>query len=451
MGYFTRLGAAVLGRALQVKASAVGPLIARVMVGQAVWPNRDYAKFGREGYQQNPIVARSVQLVADGVASIVLEVHKGRGRKTTTIDDHPLLARLAQPNPEQDGQAFIVSLVPHLMISGNAYLERTDEENLDRMELYALRPDRMRVVPGPDQFAQGYEYWAGGDKRRFDIDVDRGLRPILHLKKFHPVDDFYGMSPLDPAGWSIDTHNAAAAFNKALLDNSATPSGAYVYKAPENGSDTLSDEQYDRLRSQLEKQVQGARNAGKPLLLEGGLDWKQLGLNLENLQFVDAKNLAAREIAFTLGVPPMLLGIPGDNTYSNYAEANRAFYRQTVIPMANWICRSLTHWFQDTLDTGERLVVDLDSITALDVERQALWDKLDRTKILTINEKREALGYQPVGGGDDVYVGAGDLPISGDATVQGGPEPDVNELEDDTSPTPGGKRPPHGSDKRRLS
>jgi phage portal protein BeeE len=120
----------------------------------------------------------------------------------------------------------------------------------------------------------------------------------------------------------------------------------------------------------------------------------------------------------------MLLGIPGDNTYSNYAESNRAFYRQTVIPMAQWLARALTHWFQADLERDQRLVIDLDSIEALQTERAELWTKLQATTFLTINEKREALGYQPVDGGDEVYIGAGQLPISGDATVEGGPAPD---------------------------
>jgi HK97 family phage portal protein len=83
----------------------------------------------------------------------------------------------------------------------------------------------------------------------------------------------------------------------------------------------------------LQEGFAGAKNAGRPLLLEGGLDWKPLSLTPAELDFINTKNAAARDIALALGVPPMLLAIPGDNTYSNYAEANRAFWRQTVIPL----------------------------------------------------------------------------------------------------------------------
>ena len=95
----------------------------------------------------------------------------------------------------------------------------------------------------------------------------------------------------------------------------------------------LSDNQFERLKRELEDNYQGAVNAGRPLLLEGGLDWKAMSLSPKDMDFLDAKHNAAREIALCFGVPPMLLGIPGDNTYANYQEANRAFCRSTVLPL----------------------------------------------------------------------------------------------------------------------
>jgi HK97 family phage portal protein len=421
MSYLSTLGRALAGRS--TKASGVGNLIARLMLGMPVWPRRDFEKLAREGYQQNPIVARGVGLIADSVASIVMELHKGRGKSRTVIEDHPLLELLSRPNPEQDGAAFIQAVVSHLVITGNTFLERTNEDKLERMELYALRPDRTRVVPAANGFAMGYEYTASGATRRFEIDVDRGVRPILHLKRFHPIDDFYGMSPLDPAAFSIDTHNASGAFNKALLDNSATPAGAFVYSGNPTNGNAMADDQYARLKEMLDDQMTGTRNAGRPMILEGGLDWKTMSIDPDKMQFVEAKNMAAREIALALGVPPMLLGIPGDNTYANYAEANRAFYRQTVVPLAKWLARALTHWFADHLERDMRLEIDLDTIEGLRSERMELWSQVDKTTFLTINEKRELLGWQPVEGGDDVYVGSGMLPIGIDATVAGGAAP----------------------------
>ncbi len=432
MGYLRRIGSAILGRS-EGKASAVGNLIARVTVGMPAWPKRDFEKLGREGYQQNPIVARSVKLIAESVASIPFELHKGRGKRKTIAEDHPLLDLLRDPNPMEDREAFITSVVSHLCISGNAYLERTNEDKLERMELYSHRPDRMKVVPGVNGFPMGYEFRASGDVRRFDVDPDRGIRPILHLKKFHPVDDWYGMSPLDPAAWSIDAHNAAGAWNKGLLDNSATPSGAFVYSGNPEAGNRMADDHYERLKNEVASMV-GSSRAGLPLILDGALDWRPMSVDPDKMQFGESKHMAAREISLALGVPPMLLGIPGDNTYSNYAEANKAFYRQTVIPLAKWLARALTHWFAEQLADGERLVVDVDSLDAMREERVAFWTSIDKIGFLSLNEKRELAGFEHVtdeaDGADAVYVSASMVPVNAPdmGAVAGGPPPDEKPL-----------------------
>ena len=122
---------------------------------------------------------------------------------------------------------------------------------------------------------------------------------------FNPLDDYYGLSPLEAAAVAVDTHNAAAKWNKALLDNAARPSGALVYAGPEGA--VMSDAQFERLKKELSDQYQGTANAGRPLLLEGGLDWKAMSLSPKDMDFMEAKHSAAREIALAFGVPPMLL------------------------------------------------------------------------------------------------------------------------------------------------
>lgn len=176
----------------------------------------------------------------------------------------------------------------------------------------------MKVVPGSDGWPEAYEYSVGGKAVRFAQNPDGPVRPILHVRLFHPGNDHYGMSPIEAAASAIDIHNEAAKWNKALLDNAARPSGALVYAARDGH---LTGEQYERLKAELEGGFQGAKHAGRPLLLEGGLEWKPLSLSPKEMDFVEARNAAAREIALAMGVPPMLLGIPGDNTYSNYQEA----------------------------------------------------------------------------------------------------------------------------------
>ena len=291
------------------KGSAVGPLIAWDPPGQPVWSPRDYAAFAREGSMQNAIVYRCVRMIAEGAASVPLLLYEGEVETT----EHALLDLIAQPSPDHTSADFLECWYGFLLVSGNAYVEAVGVGGRLR-ELHVLRPDRMKVIPGPDGWAQAYEYTACGSSVRFAEEPAAGVRPILHVRLFHPVNDHYGMSPIEAAAASIDLHNAASAWNKALLDNAARPSGALIYAA---NSCVMTGEQFARLKSELELSFQGARNAGRPLLLEGELDWKPLSLSPKDMDFVEAKHAAAREIALALGVPPMLLGIPGDNTYSD--------------------------------------------------------------------------------------------------------------------------------------
>jgi HK97 family phage portal protein len=397
-------------RPAEQKNSRTSRLIAIESGGRARWTPRDYAALSREGYTKNAIVHRAVRLTAESIGALSFVLYDGAAER----DTHPLLDLIARPNPRQDGASFLESIASYLLLAGNAYVEAVqlaDEaagegaaQNV--RELYALRPDRMKVVPGADGWPQGFEYTVAGSTVRFDqsaAGLDSKVPPILHLTLFNPLDDYYGLSPLEAAACAVDTHNAAAKWNKALLDNAARPSGALVYGGPEGS--VLSDAQFERLKKELADQYTGASNAGRPLVLEGGLDWKAMSLSPKDMDFMEAKHSAAREIALAFGVPPMLLAIPGDNTYSNYQEANRVFFRQTVLPLGSRIAQALAQWLAPAF--GElTLAIDIDRIEALSGDRAALWERVTKAPFLTVNEKRAATGYGAVQGGDVFQSGA---------------------------------------------
>jgi HK97 family phage portal protein len=221
--------------------------------------------------------------------------------------------------------------------------------------------------------------------------MTEGPSPICHLKGFHPQDDHYGLSPMQAAAVAVDVHTSASAWSKALLDNAARPSGAIVYKGAD-GQSALSSDQYERLVSEMESHHQGARNAGRPMLLEGGLDWKPMGFSPSDMEFQQTKEAAAREIAIAFGIPPMLVGIPGDATYANYQEANRAFYRLTVLPLATKVLADLAHWLSGFAGAEVELRPDLDQVPALAVERDQQWARVGAADFLTVGEKRMLLG-----------------------------------------------------------
>ena len=352
--------------------------------GAAHWSGRSYAALSRTAFMRNPVAYRCIRMIAEAAAAVPWLAYEGRN----DIVDHPARALLARPNNRQSGPDFLEALYGHLQLSGNAYVEPLLLGDALR-ELHLLRPDRVSVVEGRDGWITAYDHRAGGVTRRLPAEGP-GLS-LLHLKLFHPLDDHGGMSPLSAAGAAVDLHNAATAWNKALLDNSARPSGALVYQPKEGGN--LSADQYQRLKEELEAGYAGAVNAGRPLLLEGGLDWKTMALSPKDMDFIEARNAAARDIALGLGVPPMLIGIPGDNTYDNYQEANRAFYRLTVLPLVARTAASFSAWLSDAYGDTLRLEPDLDGVAGLASEREALWARVGAAAFLSDDEKREAVGY----------------------------------------------------------
>ena len=374
-------------QAPEAKASAAPPVVAFHGSGRAAWSPRDTSSLIRNGFANNPVGFRCVKMIAEAAAAVPLVLQDAERR----YDVHPVLRLLSNPN-ETDTQATLLeTFIGQLILTGDGYLEAADvnEETGIPSQLYVLRSDRMKVVPGGDGWPVAYEYAVGARKHRFDM---RGTHPpILHLKSFHPTDDHYGFAPLQAAGTSLDVHNAASQWSKALLDNAARPSGAIVYKGGD-GTGSLATDQYERLVDELNTSHMGARNAGRPMLLEGGLDWKPMGFSPSDMEFHKTKEAAAREIALAFGLPPMLLGMPGDNTYANYQEANRAFFRLTVLPLLSKVTGGLSGWLPGWFGEDLALKADLDNIPALSSERDAQWKRIANADFLSNAEKRALLG-----------------------------------------------------------
>ena len=378
----------------QRKTSAVAGVIALQSPGRAVWTPCNYAKLAEEGYQKNVIVYRCVNLIARGLASVPWLLYEGEDE----LETHPLLTLLNCPSPRQAGSAFIEAVVGYLLLAGNAYIEAVFDGNGMPVELYPLRPDRMQVIPGHGGIPAGYDYGVAGNKRRFECDPIQGKAAILHIKTFHPLNDWYGLSAIEAAAKSIDQHNQVAEHNLAILQNGGRPSGALIYK--QNDHAPLTDAQRDALRQDLRDHTKGIRNAGQILVCEGDFEWREMGLSPKDLDFISGKNVSAREIAQAFGVPPMLVGVSGDATFANYKEARYHLWEDTIIPLLEFLIAELNLWLCPYFGKNLRLNYDSDAIAALALRRESTWNKIIAANFLTMNEKRQAVGYSPIAGGD---------------------------------------------------
>lgn len=377
---------------------------AKLMVispGQPVWSPRNYGSFAKEAYAKNVVAFQAINRIGDALASVKLGVYQGDTEKTA----HPLLDLLKRPNPLQSYGDYMRAKVGFLLLAGNGYEERVTVAGKPR-ELYQLRPDRMSIIPGPAGAPLAYEYNVNQSKHRWAVDPRTLDSDVRHIKMFNPIDDWYGMSPIEAGAFAIDQNNESMAWMQALLQNSARPSGALTVK--EGG--TLSEENFNRLKEQIEAQYSGSSNAGRPMLLEGGLEWQQMGLSPTDMGIIETKFSSARDIALAFGVPPQLLGIKGDNTYANYAEARLAFWEDTALPLLGMILDDWNSWLAAPF--GVEIRPDTDSIPAIAEKRLKLWEMADASADLTINERRAMKGYSPIEGGDVVLVASSQIPLS---------------------------------------
>jgi HK97 family phage portal protein len=337
---------------------------------------RSYEAQVREAYLHNPVAQRAVRLVAEGAGGATVYGGEGEGEAAAAALIAPLL---------------VETVAAQLLLHGNAFVQILTDADGMPAELFPLRPERVRVEADASGWPAAYVYKAGEARSRFAARDGLGRPALVHVKALHPLDDHYGLGCLGAAAGAVAIHNAATRWNKALLDNAARPSGALVFDAGDGAA--LSAEQYARLREEIEAGFMGSANAGRPMLLEGGLKWQAMSLTPADMDFVGLKAAAAREIALAFGVPPMLIGLPGDSAYANYREANRALWRLTILPLIDKILGaisgSLAAWWP-----GVKLRADIDLITALAEDRERLWAQVSGADFLSADEKREMLGFE---------------------------------------------------------
>ena len=334
---------------------------------------RSYSAQFEEVYRRNPVGQRAVRLVAGMLGSLTID---GDERAVALVTADGLLENVAA----------------NLLLHGNAYVQLLADGHDAPEELALLRPERVSVVADERGWPVAYLYQAGGQAVRISRVDPLERRRLAHIKALHPRDDHYGMGCIEAAIAAASVHNRASRWNKALLDNAARPSGALSYE-PADGS-VLSGDQFKRLKEELAAEFSGSGNAGRPMLLEGGLKWQAMSLTPADMDFPALKEGAARDIALAFGVPPVLVGLPGDATYANAREAGRALYRQTILPMAARILRAIETMLSDWLGPV-RLEVDCDKLTELAEDRSKLWEQVGAATFLSEAEKRMQLGFEP--------------------------------------------------------
>ena len=419
--------------ATKARASAVrDPLVQAILVGlgkRAVWSSQDFQTLAKEGYEKCMAVYACVTKIAAAAAGIQFRLTDGADKE---IDDHPLLALLWRPNEYEGQRAWMRKRFSQLLLHGNSYVQAVRPmSSMPPAALFLPMPQRMRVVPGSGGvLVGGYEYEVRGQKTQLDP------RLVLHSKLFHPTDDWYGLSPLTVASRGVDVSNMAAEWNMRLLQNDMRPPGVLATELQ------LGDAQYQRLRASVKEQYQGYENAGEPLLLEGGLSWQQMSISPKELDWIQGIVHNKREIAAVFNIAPELIGDSANKTYSNFQEARRSLYTETVLPLMDEFVDDLNTWLCPMFGDNLWLSVDRNQIEALQEDREKKFAYINAAEFMKIDEKRKGVGLAPVGkaaGGEAILVSYATLPLemvtAGQSALVSQESPASSQADDDKAGT----------------
>lgn len=401
-------------------------LLAEYGYGGNYWSEANYPAYSFQGYGKNPVVNFCISQISDAAAGIKFILKRNGTEVTNTNDD--LMRLLRRPNPLMSYSTFIKYLMSYKMISGNTFIWAISVGNANKKitEMHTLRPDRVQVIPNSFSLPLEYIYTINGKATIFPCDPLTFESEILQIKYFHPLNDLYGLSPVQVAIRIIDQHNEANEWNDNLLKNKGKPSGVYNIKSL---NPLLPDQQADILRK-INAKNQGPRNAGNDIVAGIDMEYTPLSLTPAEMDWIESKGAAAREICLTFKMPPYMLGLKDGSTFNNMAEARMSFYEETVIPMTENVLDELAYYISRLTKQNIELIIDKDRITALAPRRDsARANAINGVNagIISIDEAREEIDYKPlkIAQSKVPMVPAGKLPLDFDVSeMANNPNPD---------------------------
>jgi len=382
-------------------------ILAGLFSKNPIWTKKNIARLTEAGYQNCCTVYACINERAGGAAGVPWQVFQkpmAKDTKKVLLEDHALTRLMRRPNPMEGQSAFIMKTLAFYLISGNSYLSRNGPNDPDAppMEMWSIRPDRMKVLPGNQmQPVRGYRYTVNAK------DTDFKFEEILHLKSFSPLDDWYGLSPINVASKEIDILSMTRESNMKLLQNDCRPSGGLVVEG------SLEEEGRKDLEKQLEEKYQGYKNTGRPMVLEGGVRWEPWALTPKDMDGLNSDKMNSRKICSVYNVAPEIIGDAENKTYSNYKEARKALYTEAILPDLDMLADEFNNWLTPAFGDNLILEYNKDAIEAIREEQNAVYERQAKAWWRTVNERRRACGDDEIGEeGNVILIPANLIPLA---------------------------------------
>jgi HK97 family phage portal protein len=323
-------------------------------------------------YQQSPWVYVAVNRISEAAALVPLRVFHASAHGRVEAPDHPLTRLLAAPNPHLSRFELIEQTVGALELTGNAFWYLAADAQGRPAEIWPLPPDRVSVVPDPLRYLRGYVYELDG--LRLPLEPEE----IVHFRRWHPANDYYGLSALEAARLAVTSDRAMAEWNYATFGrDNGVPAGIVSIR------EFVSDADFERIQRDW-KASYGGTQRRTAFLRGGGIEWHDIGLSHQDLDFLKGREAHRDEILQIFGVPT---GLISDNaTEANATVAERLFIERTLYPKLVRIAQKIT---ADLLPFWQRGgEVAFDDIRPTDAQAR-LAEIQAASAALSINEIRE--------------------------------------------------------------
>lgn len=353
-----------------------------------------------------PTVWSCVNLIAGSIASLPLAVYKDADGTRVPARDHHLYRLLHDsPNYDQTALDFWEFISASLELWGNAYAE-IERNGAKITALLPINPQDMQV----SRLSNGsIEYrWTADGRANRKTDAD-----ILHIRGFggNPLG---GMSTLHFGRQTFGLAQAVSKSASTTFANGMRPSG--VLSFPE----WLKPEQRDLAEGRMVEKFGGAINAGRPMVLEGGVTFTALAMKPEDAQMLETQRYSVEEVCRFFGVPPHMVGHTEKSTSwgTGLEQQTLAFVKFTLRRRVKRIEQAIMQQLLTEKDRAAGLSAEFNFEGLLrgdSAGRSAFYQTMTAMGAMTINEVRRLENLPQVPGGDVPRMQMQNVPITMEA------------------------------------
>jgi len=328
------------------------------------------------------------------------------------IQQHDVVDIWKRPNELQAQSEFIEQVLGYKLITGNTFIHglapETGPNNGLFVQLDVLPAQFIGAKYGSPMEPLAHYYWLGDPTKKIPKEY------VMHSKRWNPLPysmgGLYGLSPLQAGSRLIQRSNDSITASVKSLQNMGAVGMLSRYVGDAQDGSSLTPDQAKQIEHKYYQKFGGANNRGKIMVTGAAVKWQQMAMSPVDLKIIEQENVDLRRMCAIYGLASQLFNDPDSKTYNTYKEAKAGAYTQAVIPEMRSLRDEVNRWWIPGFEKRDNrkywLDMDLQAIPELQTDIKQLMDWLRDADMLTPDEKRKVLDYEPLEapGTDQLWV-----------------------------------------------